>query len=116
MSTTYTHCIGCGRPVRSEQARRTGYGSKCIRQIRRATRTELPDFKPAQLDAARELIEDGGIVATRETRIGLVYRAVSTDGTALHLTTAAGHCTCPAGHQGRRCYHVAAAQMLTLAA
>lgn len=105
------HCVKCHRPLRN--ASPDGLGPKCRRYVRRNA-TALDGFKPAQVDAARELIEDGGIIPVRTVRVGTVYRTVATDGTETYLTTAAGHCTCPAGHRSARCYHVAAA--LSLAA
>lgn len=105
------HCSRCGRTLRN--ASPDGLGPKCRRYARRNT-TTLNGFKPAQLDAARELIEDGGIMPIRLVKAGVVYRTVATDGSETYLTTSAGHCTCPAGNRSARCYHVAAA--LSLAA
>ena len=105
------HCRKCHRPLYN--ASPDGLGPKCRRYARRNT-TELNGFKPTQLDAARELIEDGGIIPIRTVKAGVVYRTVATDGTETYLTTSAGHCNCPAGLRSGRCYHIAAA--LSLAA
>jgi len=105
------HCLRCGRALRN--ASPDGLGPKCRRDVRRTTPT-LNGFKPAQLEAARELLDDGGIIPVRIVKAGVVYRTVATGGTETYLTTSAGHCNCPAGLRSGRCYHVAAA--LSLAA
>lgn len=74
---------------------------------------DLDAFKPAQVDKARELVEQGGILRT--SRPGL-YTAVSSDGTVTYLVHASG-CTCPAGQRGKhQCYHRASAAILNAAA
>ncbi|MFI0768598.1 DUF6011 domain-containing protein [Streptomyces sp. NPDC021218] len=108
-TTTHTHCLRCGRPLRSTRSTTTGYGPTCARKIR-TTPADLTDYKPAQLDSARELIEDGAIIRIRPT----VFRAVSSDGTETYLAHPT-NCTCPGGIKGRRCYHTAAARMLLAA-
>lgn len=70
----------------------------------------LHGFTAAQADKARLLIEDGGIVATAFPRVFLV---VGSDGETLYRTHPDG-CTCPAGLHARRCYHMAAAALLTM--
>lgn len=71
---------------------------------------DLDDYKPQQVDRARELIEQGGILPT--SRPGL-YTAVSSDGTTTYLVHASG-CTCPADQRGKhQCYHRAAVAILT---
>lgn len=73
----------------------------------------LNDYKPAAIDKARALIEDGGIYRT--SRPG-IYSAVSSDGSTTYLVHASG-CTCPAGQRGRYlCYHRAAVAILNGAA
>jgi excisionase family DNA binding protein len=73
---------------------------------------DLDAYKPAQVDKARELIAEGGILPT--SRTGL-YTAVSSDGTTTYLVHAAA-CTCPAGQRGKHaCYHRAAVAILTAA-
>lgn len=74
---------------------------------------DLDDFKPAQVDKARELVEQGGILRT--SRPGM-YTAVSSDGAVTYLVHASA-CTCPAGQRGRHlCYHRASAVILGAAA
>ncbi|GAA4924738.1 hypothetical protein HD597_011338 [Nonomuraea thailandensis] len=73
----------------------------------------LGDFKPAAIDKARALIEDGGILRT--SRPGL-FTAVSSDGSTTYLVHASS-CTCPAGQRGQyACYHRAAVAILTATA
>jgi len=113
-TATHTHCLRCGRVLRSADSRKTGYGTHCRRIVRNAEHaTDLTGFKPEQIDAARELIEDGGILPLRSNRVFLV---VSTDGLSVHRTAATGQCSCPAGLKGRRCYHSAAARIFATAA
>jgi excisionase family DNA binding protein len=70
----------------------------------------LDDYKPAQLDKAREAIEQRAILPT--SRPGM-YTAVSSDGTTTYLVHEAA-CTCPAGQRGKyRCYHRAAVAILS---
>ncbi|MGI5286669.1 helix-turn-helix domain-containing protein [Nonomuraea polychroma] len=70
---------------------------------------QLDEYKPAAIDKARALIEDGGILPT--SRPGL-FTAVSSDGTTTYLVHASG-CTCPAGRRGKYpCYHRAAVALL----
>ncbi|MEU9887961.1 helix-turn-helix domain-containing protein [Sphaerisporangium sp. NPDC051011] len=75
--------------------------------------TDLRDWKAAQVDKARELIEQGGILPSRR-RPG-IYTAVSSDGSATYLVHEAA-CTCPAGMKQRACYHRAAVAILSAAA
>lgn len=75
-----------------------------------AATADLDGFKPAQVDKARELIEQGAILPTK--RAGL-FTAVSSDGSVTYLVHASG-CTCPAGQRGRYvCYHRAAVAILS---
>jgi hypothetical protein len=72
---------------------------------------DLTDFKPFQVDKAREVIEQGGILPT--SRPG-IWTAVSSDGTTTYLVHEAS-CTCPAGQKSRACYHRAAVAILSAA-
>lgn len=75
----------------------------------------LADYSAAQVAKAVELLEDGAIHLLRNG----IYLAVSSDGTQVHRTHVAGHCTCVAGlkteRAGHGCYHVAAARVLEAA-
>lgn len=73
---------------------------------------QLDAWKPAQIDKARELIEQGGIIPSSR-RVG-IYTAVSSDGTTTYLVHSAT-CSCPAGQRGRKCYHTAAVALLEAA-
>lgn len=74
---------------------------------------QLDDYKPQQIDKARELIEAGGIVPS--TRRPGRYTAVSSDGSTTYLVAAEG-CDCPAGQRGKyRCYHRAAVTLIEAA-
>ncbi|MGH3126089.1 MAG: hypothetical protein ACRDND_34365, partial [Streptosporangiaceae bacterium] len=69
-------------------------------------------FTSAQVDKARELIADGGLVPT--ARPG-VFRAVSSRGDIAYLTHSAA-CNCPAGLRSRSsCYHTLAVRIVLAA-
>lgn len=110
--TTGTHtakCLRCGRPLRAASSIAASYGRTCWARIRAAILARaLRDFTAAQVEKARELIADGGLVRTG--RAG-VWRSVGSDGTSVYLTHVQA-CNCAAGLHGRRCYHVAAARVI----
>lgn len=105
-------CNRCGRVLRSARSLALGYGPTCRARIAKAAKTTpaLADFKPAQVEQARELIEDGAVVQVLRN----VWRTVSTDGRETYLT-ARQACTCPAGLKDRRCYHRAAVEIVSAA-
>lgn len=90
-----------------------------IRNRRRGTETapaplrlvaDLSIYKAEQVDKARELISDGGLIPFR----GPVFLAVSSRGDTTY-TAASDACTCPAGMRGVRCYHTAAVRIAVAA-
>jgi hypothetical protein len=102
-------CMRCGRRLRTAKSIAAGYGAGCRARIRAAAKlADLAAWTARQIEQARELIEDGGIVPS--ARPG-VFRTVSTDGGAVYLTSARW-CGCPAKAE---CYHRAGA-VLVLAA
>lgn len=114
MNATTAHqanCLRCGRVLRSAKSIAAGRGRTCQAKVRAAAKVvDLTEYKPAQVDAARELIEDGAIILLRPR----IYIAVSSDGTETYRTARQG-CTCPAGIKGRGCYHRAAVAILNAA-
>lgn len=111
---TTTHCLRCGRTLRSARSLAAGYGPTCKTKIARAA--EASKEKPAQVAKAIELVEVGGIVPlTRASRLRRVFRVVSSRGDQTYLTAATGQCNCPAGLVGRACYHSLAATLITAA-
>ena len=108
-TTEHTHCRRCHRLLRSAKSIAAGYGVKCAAKVRNAA-GDLADYKPHQINSARELIEDGAIIPLRS----VIFIAVSTDGTETYRSAPTG-CTCPAGLKGSRCYHQLAARMLLAA-
>ena len=109
---TEHRCLSCGRRITSAESIAVGRGSGCRAKIRRAQReADLSAWTSRQVEQARELIEDGGLVPSG--REG-VFFAVSTDGSEVYRC-AAEFCECPAGQKGTHCYHVAAV-VITLAA
>lgn len=110
-TAAHTNCLRCGRALTSQTSATRGYGRTCAAKVRHAAQTaDLTDYKPAQIDSARELIEDGAIIPLRS----VVFLTVSTDGTETYRTAPTA-CTCPAGLKGRACYHTAAARLLLAA-
>lgn len=112
MNTTtaaHTNCLRCGRVLTSTRSTSRGYGPTCAAKVRHAN-ADVAEYKPAQLDSARELIADGAIIPLRSS----VFTVVSTDGTETYLTHPT-NCTCPAGLKSRACYHTAAARLLLAA-
>ncbi|MFI9591092.1 DUF6011 domain-containing protein [Nonomuraea sp. NPDC052265] len=106
------NCLRCGRKLRSAESIANRRGRRCRNLVQAAARTvALTDYKPAQIERAHEVIEQGGVVPTSRPNL---WTAVSSDGTTTYLVALQG-CTCPAGIKQRRCYHRAAATILTAA-
>jgi hypothetical protein len=108
--TANTPQARCSRKLTAATSIAAGKGRIC--RLRERAEKALRGFTAAQVEKARELIEDGGIVAFRPG----VFRAVSSKGDTTYLTTAAGQCSCPAAaRSGRadRCYHVLSARLMT---
>ncbi|CAL9535610.1 hypothetical protein [Streptomyces sp. enrichment culture] len=116
MSARHTthRCAKCGRRMRNPSL--DGYGPKCRQKLRRATRSrELDAYKPHQVDAAKELLELGGLIPLRKSSKNRVYLAVNSDGTGTYRAARAA-CTCPAGLKAIHvCKHRIAAHMFDLA-
>lgn len=110
MSAHQHQCLRCGRVLRSHKSIADKYGPRCKALYQKRLRDAVAaGCKQRQADKARELIEDGGIVAIRGRRI---FRAVSSDGARIYKT-AAQACTCDAGIHGRHvCFHRIAAASL----
>ncbi|MEV5677017.1 hypothetical protein [Streptomyces sp. NPDC052179] len=108
-----TRCLKCRRVLRKPSP--DGLGPKCRRMVRRTARLSPPPaYKPEQVAKAVELLEFGGLVPLRESRI---FLAVSEDGSEVYRTAATGQCNCPAGLRALHlCYHGAAALLLASAA
>jgi hypothetical protein len=116
MSEIHDHearCLRCGRKLTAPASIKALYGRGCRAIIRAAAIAKAArDFTTEQIDKARELIADGGLVATRRAGI---YRAVSSRGDVTYLSHSAA-CNCPGGLRASKpCYHVAAVRILTAA-
>lgn len=110
-TTEQTRCLGCHRPLRSAKSIAAQRGPVCARKVRQAEQTvDLTDYKPHQVQSARELIADAAIIPLRS----VVFLAVSTDGTETYRSAPTA-CTCPAGIKGSRCYHQLAVRLLLAA-
>ena len=87
-------CLRCGRTLRAAASVKRQYGRGCWTLIRAAALAEaVKGCAVKQVEAARELIELGAVVATR--RPG-VFAVVSTDGERTYKTHRET-CTCPSG-------------------
>jgi hypothetical protein len=110
--TKTTKCLRCHRVLRCESSKRAGYGRWCRAKIRAAIMAEvIKGFTEAQVEAARELIEDGALVPLRRG----VFRVVSTDGLRHYLTHSQG-CNCPFGIRrttAKACKHMLGARIVT---
>jgi hypothetical protein len=65
--TTEARCLrpGCGRKLTAPASVKAGYGPVCRARIRAAALAEaVKDFTAKQVEKARELIADGGLVPT----------------------------------------------------
>ncbi|MGW4525170.1 DUF6011 domain-containing protein [Amycolatopsis sp. NPDC004378] len=111
--TTTAHtakCKRCGRTLRSLDSIARGMGRTCARKARQeaAARLVLANYSPVQVEKVRELLADGGIARVdRHT-----FEVVASNGTDRYaVDTTHASCTCPAGQNGRQCYHLAAATL-----
>ena len=104
-------CLRCGHALRAASSVAAKYGPVCRAKIRLAALNEaIKGFALAQVDKARELIADGGLIPTG--RPG-VFRAVSSKGDQTYLTHPAT-CSCAAARRGKAtpCYHSLAARLV----
>jgi len=104
----------CRRCHRSVAVCTGPYGRQCKRrQCKRrpylAPPGVLDGFSADQIQRAWQLLEDGGLVATRRPGI---YRAVASSGTETYLVAARG-CACAFGRFGCQCYHQLTVRLLT---
>lgn len=108
-----TTCRRCGRTLTDPTSVLRGYGPGCVRKLRAAAkRLNTTDYSQRQLDAATEAIELHGVIPSTVPGVWLV---VGTWG-EIHATDPnTARCTCTAGQNGRRCYHIAAAFILEAA-
>jgi hypothetical protein len=115
MTSTIAQCLRCGRKLTARASVSAGYGRVCRARIARAAQVaDLSAFHGWQAEKAREAIEMRAVVPS--SRPGL-YASVSGDRVTVYLTDAAeGSCTCKAAASGCRCYHLAAALILSAAA
>ena len=107
-------CRRCGRGLRAEASIARGYGRTCDRKRRPAidvieAAAEVLHAPAAAIEKANDLIADGAIVPALDGR--RAYHVVSSNGVDIYTTTP-DVCTCPAGCNGRMCYHRVAALAL----
>ncbi|MFF1962932.1 hypothetical protein ACFVW5_04790 [Streptomyces sp. NPDC058232] len=113
-ATHPVRCIRCRRALRRPSE--DGYGPKCRRRVRRATKApELGQYKPHLVERAVELLEQGAVIPLRKSLKNPVYLVVSSDGSSAYRTARAA-CNCPAGLKAVHvCKHRIAAHALELA-
>lgn len=113
MNTT-AKCKRCKRVLRSAESIARGYGRHCARMHRReeAAKLVLANYSAAQVESVKQVLADGGVQRVDRHR----FEVVASDGVRRYeVDTTHASCTCKAGEHGRRCYHVAAAQLLAAA-
>jgi len=93
---------------------RLGFGAVALEAVyavpERLAVDLVAEYSVRQVDDALELIAEGAIVPLRRPTW---FFAISSDGTDKYFTNLDnGTCTCPAGENGRTCYHTAAARLL----
>jgi hypothetical protein len=104
-------CTRCHRVLKSAESIARGTGRTCERKVAAVLAYIGEAFTPAQIQAATELIADGGLVVGPHW----TCLAVSSDGHSTYVVdTAAATCTCLAGQHGRQCYHLAASLAVTI--
>lgn len=86
-------------------------GRHCQRIARKeqAAKLILANYTPVQVEKVKQLLADGGVQrAGRHT-----WTAVASNGNSRYsVDTTMASCTCTAGQFGRKCFHLAAAQLL----
>lgn len=103
-------CHRCHRILRAAKSIARKYGRGCAAILRAAALAEaVKGFAEAQVEKARQLIEDGGIVAIREG----IYRVAASNGLDFYSVAVTGQCSCRAGVNGWPCYHFAAARIMS---
>lgn len=108
-NTEQARCHRCGRVLRAPKSVARNYGPGCAAIIRAAAVAEaVAGFSAGVVEKARQLVEDGGIVAIRDG----IYKAASSDGLGFWLVSALGPCNCPAGLRSRACNHFVAARIM----
>ncbi len=106
-ATAQARCLAphCGRKLTSAKSVARGYGDTCGPTVRTAAAAaDLSAWTPAQVEDARQAIEDGAVVPSN--REG-VFHVVSSDGTEVYRTHRNG-CVCTNGLQTlppRPCWH-----------
>jgi hypothetical protein len=103
-------CGRCCRPLVAHRSVDVGYGPGCRSRMAFAARAVGARYTPEQLAKAVESVELRAVVhGARDD-----YFALSTAGDVIYtVDRAAATCTCPAGRHGTRCYHLAAADLLS---
>ncbi|WP_063752616.1 SWIM zinc finger family protein [Streptomyces sp. NRRL S-350] len=108
-------CIKCHRILRN--ASPDGLGPKCRGRVRKATKAPaMAAFKPALVEKAVEMLEQGAVQPLRKSGKNEVFLVVSEDGSQTYRTARAA-CTCKAGLRGQHmCKHRIAVIALTVRA
>jgi hypothetical protein len=105
-------CTRCHRVLKSAESVARGTGRTCERKVKAVLAYIGASFTARQIEAATEVIADGGLVVGPANWTCLV---VSSDGRTTYVVdTATATCTCKAGQYGRPCYHLAAALAVTI--
>lgn len=107
-------CGRCGRAIWSDASVARGYGRTCDRKRKPAAEliaaaADVLGAPATAIEKATTLIGDGAIVIADFGR--RAYTVISSNGIDRYTTTP-DVCSCPAGANGRTCYHRVAALAL----
>ena len=102
MTDTLATCKRCHRALKDPKSIATGRGPVCERKYRAALAEAVKLTSQAQADKALALLAAGGVAKGSQ---GSFYAVTSASGT---YRTDRALCTCPAGRNGRVCYHLVA--------
>lgn len=103
-------CTRCHRALKDPKSIERGRGPVCERKYRAAVEEAAKLTSEAQVDKAVALLASGGVVKNGSDSF---YAVTTSSGT---YRTDRTLCTCPAGQNGRTCYHLVAVCLVELKA
>jgi Family of unknown function (DUF6011)/SWIM zinc finger len=95
-------CISCHRVLKDPKSIERGRGPVCERKYRAAVEEAAKLTSETQVEKALALLTAGGVVKNSQDSFYTVTTASGVYRTDRTL------CTCPAGQNGRTCYHLVA--------
>jgi len=104
-------CIRCGRKLTSRKSIADGFGRECGRKVRASLVAVEQNYSRMQIVKALDLIAARRIERDHAATVGLFYVVCGSNASKYYATPRG--CTCKAAEHGRRCYHLAAVEMLS---